>query len=146
MSHDPLAILDLFEPGLKDLNPRNPDDRKRILDAEARLEIRLARAQRLVDTDTFTSGNRHSERLIANRDRAYAQCVAIFRLRTEASAGSDPCRSAACSAPAGETYLFSGYCESCFALAQQGRAPEVDPTALPKPYIGSVWGQYERTA
>jgi hypothetical protein len=139
------AILDLYDGTLKHLNARNPRDRKRLLDAQAALEARFDRAQHLVDTDAHMSGSSHSTALVRRRDVIDAQLNAVFQLLSESAFDTGICRAAACHAPAGDAYRFMGYCEDCFTHAQQGTAPERPIDSLPKPYIGSVFGSYERT-
>jgi hypothetical protein len=128
---------------LRNLNPANPSDRAIIEDERERNQEKLARAQHLVDTDPHTHGFRHSQALINRRDLLDAIDTALFGLlHSMDDVGSlQLCRSYTCRSYALPTYVGSGFCESCLHHAIEGTAPPIDPTALPEPYIGPVFGR-----
>jgi hypothetical protein len=142
-SYHPHNVLDRYDASLRTLNARNPEHRRRLLDAQSALETRFTRAQHLVDHDAHTMGHRYSEQLIARRDLIDAQLTAIFQMLSEAREYSVSCRSAACHEPAGAEFDFSGYCPDCFAAARAGSPRDFPIDALPKPVVGIYGTQPE---
>ena len=121
-------------------NSASPHGRQMLLDEQARLEMRFAHAQKLVESESFNLGHRHALATVRRRDLIDAQLSELHQLLHEHDGAYDRCRSYRCNNFALPRFQGSGYCETCLHHAIEGTAPPIDPTAPAPALVGSPWG------
>jgi hypothetical protein len=137
------TLLETWHPDLFAMNPKNPREREQLQDGYKRIETQLARAQGLVENDPHTHGHRHSERLIATRDRFDAILNELHSkvYGIDTTVDLEECRSRDCRQTALPPYEGSGYCASCLTHVKNRTRPTFDQTQPAKAIVGSPWGR-----
>jgi hypothetical protein len=126
---------------LYELNAANPAERAILIEEQGRLELKLAHAQRLCESESFNLGYRAAQRTRDRRDLLDTQLSELHGLLHEHDFSNiERCRTPRCPNVAGPPFTHMGRCPDCLTHAQNGTTPSIDPTAPPEPYIGSVFG------
>jgi hypothetical protein len=137
------TLLETWHPDLFVLNASNPNERWRLVEGYERIDTQLRRAQHLVENDSHMQGHRHSDKLIATRDRLDAILTELHMkvYGIDVAANIEECRSRDCRQAALPPIEGSGYCPTCLVHAQNGTQPTFDQAQSAKAIVGSPWGR-----